>query len=116
MLSLPPQAPIYLYTGVADMRKSFDGLMGLVEQAEMGDLYSGLFVFRNRRGDRVKILYFDRDGLAIWYKRLEQGRFQWPTLRDGCRSLQVDPSELRLILDGVDLGSVRRRKRYKRSG
>ena len=115
MLSFAGSMPIYLYTGVADMRKSFDGLMGLIQQAkivETDDICSGAwFVFRNRRGDRLKILYFDNDGLAIWYKRLEQGRFQWP-VASGRASLQVDASELRLILEGIDLQSVRRRKRY----
>lgn len=114
MLSLSAHAPIYLYAGAADMRKSFDGLMGLVEEAGMGDLFTGFFVFRNRRGDRVKILYFDRDGLAIWYKRLEKGRFQWPHMTRETRSVQIDASELRLILDGIDLRSARRRKRYQR--
>lgn len=118
MLSFSGSMPIYLYTGVADMRKSFDGLMGLIQQAkivETDDICSGAwFVFRNRRGDRLKILYFDNDGLAIWYKRLEQGRFQWP-VASGCASLQVDASELRLILEGIDLQSVRRRKRYTHS-
>ena len=115
MLSFSGSMPIYLYTGVADMRKSFDGLMGLIQQAkivEIDDICSGAwFVFRNRRGDRLKILYFDNDGLAIWYKRLEQGRFQWP-VASGRASLQVEASELRLILEGIDLQSVRRRKRY----
>ena len=115
MLSFAGSMPIYLYTGVADMRKSFDGLMGLIQQAKIVQtqaICSGAwFVFRNRRGDRLKILYFDNDGLAIWYKRLEQGRFQWP-VASGRASLQVDASELRLILEGIDLQSVRRRKRY----
>lgn len=114
MLSVNPETPIFLYTGAADMRKSFDGLMGLVEEAQMGDLFAGWFVFRNRRADRLKILYFDRDGLAIWYKRLERGRFQWPTPSAEARSVQIEPSQLRLILDGIDIRSARRRKRYKR--
>ena len=74
MLSFAGSAPIYLYAGVADMRKSFDGLLGLIEQAGMADAEQALsgawFVFRNRRSDRLKILYFDRDGLAIWYNHL----------------------------------------------
>lgn len=115
MLSFAGSMPIYLYTGVADMRKGFDGLMGLIQQAKIVEtqaICSGAwFVFRNRRGDRLKILYFDHDGLAIWYKRLEQGRFQWP-VASGRPSLQIDASELRLILEGIDLQSVRRRKRY----
>lgn len=114
MLNLSSQTPIYLYTSPADMRKGFDGLMGLITQAAMGDVYHGLFVFRNRRADRMKILYFDRDGLAIWYKRLERGRFQWPTSACSGKSMTIDPSELRLMLDGIDLNSVKRRRRWRR--
>lgn len=116
MLSLGSQTPIYLYTLPADMRKGFDGLMGLITAASMGDVYDGLFVFGNRRGDRMKILYFDRDGLAIWYKRLERGRFQWPVNRGvegDAASIPIEASELRLILDGIDLRSVKRRKRWR---
>jgi transposase len=88
-------------------------LLGLIQQAEIDDPLSGAwFVFRNRQGDKLKILYFDRDGLAIWYKRLEQGRFQWPPMGEGQPSASIDASQLRLILEGIDLTSVRRRKRY----
>jgi transposase len=113
MLSFPLQAPIYLYAGVCDMRKSFDGLLGLIQQAEIDDLLSGAwFVFRNRQGDKLKIIYFDGDGLAIWDKRLEQGCFQWPAIAEGQASASIDASQLRLILEGIDLTSVRRRKRW----
>jgi transposase len=113
MLSFPIQAPIYLYAGVCDMRKSFNGLLGLIHQAEMDDPLSGAwFVFRNRHGDKLKIIYFEGDGLAIWYKRLEQGRFQWPPITAGQASASISASQLRLILEGIDLTSVRRRKRY----
>lgn len=115
MLSFAGALPIYLYAPVADMRKSFDGLLGLIQQAQIvasAEICSGAwFVFHNRRGDRLKILYFDQDGLAIWYKRLEQGRFQWPEA-NGRTSLRVQARDLRLILEGIDLESVRRRKRY----
>jgi len=115
MLNLHSQMPIYLYAGVCDMRKSFDGLLGLIERAGVADALSGAwFVFRNRLGDKLKIVYFDRDGLAIWYKRLEKGRFQWPAMARGQQSVTIDASELRLILEGIDLDSVRRRKRYTR--
>lgn len=129
MLSMMGTASIYLYTGVTDMRKSFDGLCGLIEQAALADfdhLLSGAwFVFRNRRADMIKILYWDRDGLAIWYKRLERGRFQWPPPEttssaspragDGPRAaVSIDAGELRLILEGIDLASVRRRRRWSR--
>jgi len=110
--------PIWLYAGVADMRKSFDGLMGLIEQSGLTrrvEVLSGAwFVFRNRRGDRLKILYFDRDGLAIWYKRLERGRFQWPRIEGDRSAVTVEAGELRLILEGIDLESVRRRRRWRK--
>ena len=116
MLSPTDQAPIYIYAGVCDMRKSFDGLLGLVQQAQIADPLSGAwFVFRNRQADKLKIMYFDRDGLAIWYKRLEQGRFQWPEVKPGQAAVSIDASDLRLILEGIDLESVRRRKRWRRA-
>jgi transposase len=119
MLNVQGQSPIYLYAGACDMRKSFDGLLGLIERCGMaedqGALSGAWFVFRNRRGDKLKIMYFDRDGLAIWYKRLEQGRFQWPHLAPGQSVASIDVSELRLILEGIDLNSVRRRKRWRRA-
>lgn len=91
------------------------GLLGLIQQAEMDDPLSGAwFVFRNRQGDKLKIIYFEGDGLAIWYKRLEQGRFQWPPIAEGQASVSIDASQLRLILEGIDLTSVRRRKRWSR--
>ncbi len=115
MFNVQGQMPIYLYAGVCDMRKSFDGLLGLIHTAGNLDALSGAwFVFRNRLGDRLKIMYFDHDGLAIWYKRLERGRFQWPTVARGQQVAVIDASVLRLILEGIDLNSVRRRKRYQR--
>ena len=123
MLSLSDLTPIYLFTPPADMRKSFDGLCGLVEthlHAEEGgrtgvEAVAGgrLFVFLNRRRDRMKVMYFDGDGLAIWYKRLERGRFQLPGVADGADHIIIDARQLRLILDGIDLASVRRRQRYQ---
>ena len=82
MIMLPSTVRIFLCTRPTDMRKGFDGLSGLVQGCFGQDLLSGhLFLFVNRRGDRIKILYFDRDGLAIWYKRLEAGTFQMPSHR-----------------------------------
>ena len=116
MISLPPTVKIFLSTQPADMRKSFDGLKSLVEEFLEDDPLSGhLFVFRNRRGDRLKILYWDRDGLAIWYKRLEAGTFVFPNAIDENAGIEVEPTELAMLLDGVDLASVRRRKRYRRN-
>jgi transposase len=102
------------------MRKSFDSLVGLVEQQLGQDPLAGdLFVFRSRRGDRLKLLYWDNDGLAIWYKRLEEGAFVFPTpdqqrVRVGAHGLVIRAAELAMLLDGIDLGNIKRRKRYQR--
>jgi transposase len=116
MLSLPPAVRIFLCTEPADMRRSFDGLALLVRQFLGADPLSGhLFVFRNKLADRVKILYWDRDGLVIYYKRLEEGLFHFPVPGVGAEhGLEIRAAELAMLLDGVDLTSVRRRKRYRR--
>jgi transposase len=114
MLSLAPNARIWVCTTPADMRKSFDGLCGLIRTGLGSDPLSGeLFVFGNRTGDRVKILHFEGDGLAIYYKRLEAGRFHFPTAADGS-PVTLRAADLLMLLDGVDLASVRRRRRYHR--
>ena len=114
MLSLPPTAKIYLCTVPADMRKSFDGLCGLIRTWLQGDPLSGdVFVFRNKTGDRVKIITFEGDGLAIFYKRLEAGTYRFPLAPDGNGKMTVRAADLLMLLDGVDLSSVRRRKRYR---
>jgi transposase len=96
------------------MRKSFDGLTGLVQDCFAQDLLTGhLFLFLNRRRDRIKILYFDRDGLAIWYKRLEAGSFQLPAAT-GADGVEIQPTQLALLLTGIDLDSARQRKRFRR--
>ncbi len=117
MLSWPPTVRIFLCSDATDMRKGFDSLAHLVESSLTLDPMSGhLFVFRSRRGDRIKILYWDRDGLALWYKRLEKGSFRFPaaTTTDGPKGVEVKASDLMMILDGIDLGSVRRQRRYQR--
>ena len=117
MLSWPPTVRIFLCSDATDMRKGFDSLAHLVESSLTLDPMSGhLFVFRSRRGDRIKILYWDRDGLALWYKRLEKGSFRFPaaTTKDGSKGVEVKASDLMMILDGIDLGSVRRQRRYER--
>jgi transposase len=116
VISLPPTVRIFLAVQPADMRKGFDGLKSLIEEFLEQDPLSGhLFVFRNRRGDRVKILYWDRDGLVVWYKRLEAGTFRFPAATGEGTSVEVRPSDLAMLLDGVDLASVRRRARYRRT-
>lgn len=100
---------VQLYGRPADMRKSFDGLQALVRN-EMGDdaLSGRLFVFINRRGTQVKVLYFDRSGFCVWAKRLESGRFISDWTRVPSRSM--DWTALKLLLDGIEVG--RRRKRF----
>lgn len=122
MLSLSLPGRIFWCTLPTDMRKSFDTLAGLVQTYLGQDPLAGdLFVFRSKRGDRLKLLYWDRDGLAIWYKRLEEGTFvlpraagdeQRPTV--GEHGVLLRPAELALLLDGIDLTHVKRQKRYQR--
>jgi transposase len=107
---------VFLCTRPTDMRKSFDGLSGLVQECFGQDLLTGhLFLFINGRRDRLKILYFDRDGLAIWYKRLEAGTFQLPRSA-GADGVELQPAQLALLLSGIDLHSARQRKRFGRAG
>ena len=113
---------VFLYTRPTDMRKSFDGLQGLVREHLGQDPLSGhLFLFLSRRRDRVKMLLWERDGLVIWYKRLEVGSFQQlnPAACTGRSSgeagVELSATELALLLTGVDLGSAHR-KRYARAG
>jgi len=114
MLSLPSSVRIYLGTQPADMRRSFDGLAYLVQQFLAGDPLSGhLFVFRNKAGDRIKVLFWDGDGYVIYYKRLEEGTFRFPAGKGS--AVTVRAADLTMLLDGVDLTSVRRQKRYRRA-
>jgi transposase len=117
MLSWPPTVRIYLAAEPTDMRKGFDSLASLVESALALDPLSGhLFVFRSRRGDRIKVLWWDRDGYCLWYKRLEKGSFRFPAAAaaDESKGVEVKAADLMMILDGIDLGSVRRQRRYSR--
>lgn len=115
MLSLSQTVRIYLCAAPTDMRKGFDSLAALVRDFLGYDPLSGhLFVFRSRRGDRLKLLYWDRDGLALYYKRLEQGTFRFPAAADPvARSVEVSAEELSLLLWGIDPTSVKRQKRYR---
>jgi len=110
MIGLPSQGRIYLHRDPVDMRKSFDGLSGLVRGAFEQDPLSGdLFVFMNRRRDLVKVLYWDRDGFALWAKRLERGRFALP----GGTTPEVDRTALVLLLEGVKARVLFRSPRWK---
>jgi len=115
VLSLPAAVRIFLCLEPADMRRSFDGLARMTQEILREDPLSGhLFVFRNRRGDRLKVLWWDRDGFALFYKRLEAGSFVFP-LGEGQR-LCVTAAELASILEGIDLSQARRFPRYERKG
>jgi transposase len=117
MLSLPPSVRIFVSREPADMRKGFDSLAELVRSHLGGDPLSGhLFVFRSKRGDRLKVLYWDSDGLCLFYKRLEVGTFALPTMGTsvGEHGLEIKAGDFALLLDGIDLESVQRQKRYRR--
>lgn len=108
-------ARIWLASEPADMRCGFDRLAERAALMTGEDPLSGhLFLFRGRGGDRLKILYWDRDGFALWYKRLEEGVFKLPRIEAGQTSVELRASELAMLLDGIDLKSVRRLKRYSR--
>jgi transposase len=97
------------------MRRGFDRLAQQAEQVTGVDPLSGhLFVFRNRRGDKLKVLLWDRDGYVLIYKRLEEGVFKLPPPEAGRESVALRPSELAMLLDGIDLSSIKRGKRYRR--
>jgi transposase len=114
MLSLSNHTRIFVYSGPADMRKGFNGLSGLVAEHFNVELLSGhLFVFCNRSRDRIKLLYWDNDGLAIWYKRLESGSYQLPRCDNQSSAIEIDQTKLSLLLSGIDLNSVKQRRRYR---
>jgi transposase len=115
MLSLPTSVRIWLATRPTDLRKSFDTLAEVVRQQLQGDPLSGqLFVFRNKRADRIKLLYWDEDGFVIVYKRLEAGTFRFPQTADAAGGVEIRAADLQMLLDGVDLDSVQRQRRYRR--
>ena len=103
---------IWLYTQATDMRKSFNGLISLAKNVlAESPLRGDLFIFINRRRTHMKILYFDRSGFCIWYKKLEQGAFQLPVHPSD--KILLDYTQLRLILEGIDLTAIRQRKRFQ---
>jgi transposase len=105
---------IWLAANPADMRCGFDRLAQLAQSVTGQDPLSGhLFLFRSRGGDRLKALLFDRDGYVVWYKRLEAGTFRFPRLSEGASSVEIKPSDLAMLLEGIDLSSVKRRPRFE---
>lgn len=117
MLSIPPNTKISLCTSPVDMRKSFNGLLGVVRNTLDADpLDQHLFVFLNRTNTLAKILYWDGDGFAIWYKRLETGTFRFPSRIGDSNSIEVTRSGLSMILEGIDLSLLPKRKRFSLTG
>jgi transposase len=109
-------ARIWLAAEATDMRCGFDRLAERVKTVIGEDPLGGhLFVFRSRRGDRLKILVWDRDGFLLWYKRLEAGVFKLPRVGEGARSVELRGSELAMILDGIDVSKLKRVPRYQRA-
>lgn len=107
-------ARIWLATEAADMRCGFDRLAERAKTVVGQDPLGGhLFVFRSRRGDRLKILMWDRDGFVLWYKRLEAGVFKLPKAEGGARSMELRASELAMVLDGIDVSRLKRTPRYE---
>jgi transposase len=107
---------IWLAAEATDMRCGFDRLAERVKTVLDQDPLTGqLFVFRSRRGDRLKLLVWDRDGFVLWYKRLETGVFKLPRVDAATRSVELRASELAMILDGIDMSKLKRVRRYERS-
>jgi transposase len=117
MIHLPASVRVYLCLTACDMRKSFDSLHALVRDQLELDAYAGhLVVFASRRRDRIKILYWDRDGFAIWSKRLEEGTYAMPSAESAAEHRrEITAQELGALLSGIDLKQATRRKRYQRS-
>lgn len=114
MLSFSSKQRYFLYREATDMRKGFNGLSGLVRQHLAHDLLSGdVFIFLNRRRDRIKLLMWDQTGFAVWYKVLERGTFELPAA--GADHIELPWSDLVLLLEGIEIKSVKRRKRYRKA-
>lgn len=115
MLSFPPGIQVYMAVNPVDMRKSFDGLSAAVQAVFDRNVLDGhLFLFVNRRRDRIKILWWDGDGLAVFAKRLEGGSYEIPQHAPETQQLRLDATQLALLLGGIQLDSVKRRHRYVR--
>lgn len=109
MLTFPATIRVFVCAQATDMRRSFDGLSAMATSVVLQDPLSGhLFVFRNKGGDRLKVLYWDRDGLCIWYKRLEKGTFELPATTSP--SVEISSTELSMLIDGITLNAHRRKR------
>jgi transposase len=115
MLALSEAKRYYLYRHSADMRKGFDGLSGIVNEHMQANALSGdVFIFFNKRRNQVKLLMWSGDGFAIYHKRLEKGTYELPELSEGQPSVLLSDLQLRFILSGIELKSIKRRIRYSR--
>ena len=117
MLHLSGSCQYYLYAQGTDMRKGFDSLSGLVTlQLQMNALSGAVFIFFNKKRNQVKLLVWEGDGFAMYYKRLERGTYELPAMNDTNTSASINARQLQLILQGISLGSIRIRKRYQHAG
>jgi len=116
MLTLPSSVRIFFFAAPTDMRKGFDGLSALVKAAGLDEFSGHLFVFVSRRGDRAKVLSWERGGFVLWYKRLERGRFRRPPVLPETTRVRLEPDQLTLLLEGIDLTSVPRPRRWSPKG
>jgi len=113
MLHLNSSTRYYWYQGIADMRKGFDALSGIVQQHMQANvLNGGVYIFINRKRNQIKLLTWEGDGLAIYYKRLEKGVYELPSITPDSTSLSIDALQLQLILQGIVLNSVRKKVRF----
>ena len=116
MLTLPPNVAVLLHRESIDIRKSFDGLIGIVRTAlRLDPLTPTFFVFFNKDRNKLKILYWDNDGFAIWYKRLEKGTFRLNLPVSDGSSVSLTRAQLAMLLEGIDFQNIKKRKRYKKS-
>lgn len=116
MLHLHSATAYYWYNGAADMRKGFDALCGIVQQHMHANiLQGGVYIFVNRKRNQIKLLTWENDGLAIYYKRLEKGVYELPSITAGSTSATIDAMQLQLILQGIVLGSIKKKRRFSLS-
>jgi len=115
MLTLPPNSSVLLHRVPVDIRKSFDGLIGIVRGALRVDPFTPtFFVFFNKGRDKLKILYWDNDGFAIWYKRLEKGSLHLTLPPSDGTSVTLTRAQLAMLLEGIDFQNVKQRKRFSK--
>ena len=116
MLHLSASCQYYLYRNATDMRKGFDSLCGIVSsQLQMNVLSGSVFIFINKKQTQVKLLLWEGDGLAVYYKRLEKGTYEVPSFNNDAGDVSITHEALQHILQGVSLKSLRKRKRYQQT-